>query len=169
MKRKPLYRPRFWCINSVNQIGSWKGDVAQIVKKVPAFMQPEVSLTCSRKPTSGGYPESAESNLYSYNCLFEVHSRIQSWRIWCFVTKELVHNKERITSVLYIYMCVCVCVCNECFWILVVLWQMRCQFKCFRWDRSRFTCGNATTSVFYPSDFLSSISDTLVKLLYERW
>jgi hypothetical protein len=41
----------------------WKVIVTQLVKKYPAsFMEPESSLPCSQKPTTGPYPEPAESS-----------------------------------------------------------------------------------------------------------
>jgi hypothetical protein len=37
--------------------------VTQLVKKYPDFfIEPEVSLPCSQKPTTGPYPEPAESS-----------------------------------------------------------------------------------------------------------
>jgi len=49
--------------------------VAQLINKLPAFMEPEGSLPCAKEPATGPYPERDASNPYPpsvslrYNCI----------------------------------------------------------------------------------------------------
>jgi len=48
--------------NSMQHSPSKRSQVTQLVKKFPAFMEPEGSLLCSKEPTVGLHPEPDASN-----------------------------------------------------------------------------------------------------------
>jgi len=48
--------------NYMKQSPPWKANIAQLVKKFPAFMEPERSLQYPQKPATGLYTEPHESS-----------------------------------------------------------------------------------------------------------
>jgi len=63
-KKKRVHLPNFVeTSNSMEQSSSENTSATQIFKKFPAFMEPEVSLSCSKEPATGHYIEPDESSL----------------------------------------------------------------------------------------------------------